>query len=316
VIGIYLVQKLLSLGYTNIEIFTRSGANETLPFASDGRVTFTKGDIVELHPLSDSVANADYIIHAAAIVSFNPKKFDAMKSVNVEGTANLMNLAIDNDIKKVVHVSSIAAIGRDEKGEQITEETKWSNSKYNSYYGITKYLAEQEAWRAHHEGLPIAIINPALVFGGELWDQSSLQIFNKVYKGLPYFPVGGTAIVDVKDVTDMIIHLLESEIAGERYIAASENILYRDLFTKMANAMNVKPPKKPAPKWMLSVMWRIEKFRNLLFGTEPLVTRESVKSTAHPSKYNNQKSKELGWGTYRSVDDTITEYSKEFVDSL
>ena len=144
VLGTYVVKRLLSGGYTNIEIFTRSGGKPSLEFLDDERVTFTKGDIAELYPLTDSIESADYIINAAAIVSFDPRVFKKMHLVNVEGTANVMNLASVSNVKKVIHVSSIAALGRNERSSLISESSTWVNSNYNSYYGITKYLAEQE----------------------------------------------------------------------------------------------------------------------------------------------------------------------------
>lgn len=314
VLGIYLVEALLADGYTNIEIFSRSGKKSSLPFSENANVTFTEGDVSELHPLTEAIERADYIIHAAAIVSFHPKRFEQMHTVNVDGTANVVNLALESNITKVIHISSIAAIGRSEKNGVISEQTAWGNSKYNSYYGITKYLAEQEVWRAHHEGLNMAIINPSLIMGGKVWDQSSLQIFKKVYDGLPYYTTGSTGIVDVQDLSKMILFLLESDINGERYIASGANISYKDLFQKMASHMGRKSPTKPAPKWMMSLFWRMEKLRSFLTDKEPIITQETVRSTSHLSKYDNRKSLELSWGEYTSADETLEKYAKEYTE--
>ena len=312
VLGMYIVETLLESGFTDIEIFSRSGSNSRLSFADSPYVTFTIGDVQELHPLTEAIERSDYIIHAAATVSFHPKKFDLMHNVNVEGTANVVNIALESKVKKLIHISSIAAIGRNEKNHPISEKTTWSNSKYNSYYGITKYLAEQEVWRAHHEGLNLAILNPSLIIGGKLWDQSSLQIFDKVYNGLPYYTTGSTGIVDAKDVSKMALFLLQSDINGERYIASGGNISYKDLFQKMAAFMGRKAPQKPAPKWMMSLFWRVEKVRSFLTGKEPIITRETVRSSSHLSFYDNQKSIDLGWGKYSGLDETLETYCGEY----
>jgi nucleoside-diphosphate-sugar epimerase len=312
VLGVYIVEALLADGFENIEVFSRGGSNNSLSFANHKSVTFTTGDIAELHPLTEAIDRSDYIIQAAAIVSFNPKKFDLMHLINVEGTTNVVNLALDANVKKVIHISSIAAIGRSEKSGVISESTTWSNSKYNSYYGITKYLAEQEVWRAHHEGLNMVIINPSLVMGGKTWDQSSLQIFKKVYDTLPYYTTGSTGIVDVQDIAKMTLFLLKSEVNGERFIASGGNISYKDLFQKMASFMGRKAPQKSAPYWIMSIFWRLEKVRSFLSGKEPLITRETMRSSSHLSFYDNQKSIDLGWGEYTSLDDTLEKYSKEY----
>jgi len=312
VLGIYIVEALLADGFENIEVFSRGGSNNSLSFADHPNVTFTRGDIAELHPLTEAIDRSDYIIHAAAIVSFHPKKFDLMHSTNVEGTTNVVNLALDANVNKLIHISSIAAIGRSEKSGTISESTTWSNSKYNSYYGITKYLAEQEVWRAHHEGLNMVIINPSLIMGGKTWDQSSLQIFKKVYDTLPYYTTGSTGIVDVQDLAQMTLFLLKSDINGERYIASGGNISYKDLFQKMASFMGRKAPQKSAPNWIMSIFWRLERVRSFLSGKEPIITRETIRSSSHTSKYDNQKSIDLGWSDYTGLDETLQMYCKEY----
>ncbi|MFT6338483.1 MAG: dihydroflavonol-4-reductase [Saprospiraceae bacterium] len=312
VLGIYIVETLLAEGFENIEVFSRGGSNDSLSFADHPNITFTKGDIAELHPLTEAIERSNYIIHAAAIVSFHPKKFDLMHSINVEGTTNVVNIALDANVKKMIHISSIAAIGRSKKSDIISESTTWSNSRYNSYYGITKYLAEQEVWRAHHEGLNMVIINPSLIMGGKTWNQSSLQIFKKVYDTLPYYTTGSTGIVDVQDIAKMTLFLLKSDINGERYIASGGNISYKDLFQKMASFMGRKAPQKSAPKWIMSIFWRLEKVRSFLSGKEPIITRETIRSSSHISKYDNQKSIDLGWGEYTGLDETLQMYCKEY----
>lgn len=314
VLGAHIVRALLLDGYSNIEVFTRANKKSNLEFAEDKRVEFVQGDIRELYPLTDSIDRADYVIHAAAIVSFDPRQFTRMHAVNVDGTANVVNLASNADVKKVVHVSSIAALGRSEKNNKISESTTWVNSKYNSYYGITKYLAEQEVWRSHHEGLAAAIVNPSVILGDGAWDQSSLQIFQRAFDGLPFYPTGGTGIVDVKDVSKFIVALLNSEVSGERFVLSAANISYKNLFEKICAAMDCKPPSKPASKWMLSLFWRLEKLRCMITKNSPLITKESVRSTSHQSNYDHSKSLTLNGFEYRPIDDTISEYATKYAE--
>jgi nucleoside-diphosphate-sugar epimerase len=314
VLGAYVVKHLLQTGYSNIEIFTRSGDAKILGLGEDKRVKFTKGDVTELFPLTDSIKEADFVIHAAAIVSFDPRDFKIMHAVNVEGTANVMNLSSTLNVKKVIHVSSIAALGRSEKSDLISEKSVWTNSKFNSYYGITKYLSEQEVWRSFYEGQAMAIVNPSLILGDGDWNQSSLQIFEKTYDGLPFYPTGSTGLVDVRDVAEFIVSLMESSVEGERYILSAGNLSYQDIFEKMAKSMNRKPPSKPAPKWMLSIFWRIEKLRCLLTKKQPIITKESVRSTAHQSKYDNRKSLSMNGFEYRTLDETLDKFSKAYAE--
>lgn len=314
-IGRYITLELLKQGYHNIEIFSRNGFSDDKDLVQSTLLD-SRGSVVEFYPLSDRIELADVVIHCAAVVSLSPGKFQDMKQINVNGTSNVLNLCLMHKVKKVIYLSSVAAIGRNEKSDDISEETKWEESKFNTYYGITKYLSEQEAWRAYHEGLNITMINPCIVFGDGNWERSSLQIFEKVYKGLPYYPAGSTAIVDAVDVAK-IVHaaLINEDISGERYIAAGTNISYKELFEKMSKALSVKAPKKLAPKIILSALWRIEYLRNKLTGSDPIITKESVISTGHKSVYDNSKSLTLNWGKYTDIDTTINKYCAAFLQS-
>jgi len=312
VLGCYIVEALLADGWTDIEVMSRGGRSEKVSFSDDSRVTYTAGDVTELYPLLESVERASYIIHTAAIVSFHPSRYKLMHAVNVDGTANVVNAALEANVEKLIHVSSVAAIGKDDKHKEITEETQWTNSDNNAYYGVTKYLAEQEVWRAHVEGLNMAIVNPSVVLGGQAWDQSSLKLFSKAYDGIPYYPIGSTGIVDARDVALITLHLLKSEVSGERYIAAAENVSYKDLFQIMTSAMGRKGPTKPAPRWIMEIMWRVEKFRSFFSNNEPIVTKATVKRTGLESIYVNDKSKSLGWGEYRPASETIEHFAKAY----
>ncbi|MEE9438224.1 MAG: NAD-dependent epimerase/dehydratase family protein, partial [Saprospiraceae bacterium] len=270
-------------------------------------------DIRELHPLEEAISRASYIIHAAAIVSYDPRHFKLMKAINIDGTANVVNIAADYSIQKIVHISSNSVFISPERDRVITEELDNMEGVQSTYYGVTKYLAEQEVWRAHYEGQNVVILNPSLIIGDGDWTQSSLQIFKRAYDGLPYYPKGGTAIVDIRDVADVTIRLLESDINGQRYIISATDISYFDLFDKMTTAMNKKPPSKPAPKWMLQILWRYERIRSILTNATPLITKESIISTANFSKYNNSKSLSIPGFSYRNFKDTIKEFSEKYV---
>ena len=304
-LGPYVISSLIDKGYTDIHVLIRSGKlnAELQPFAKYLHVV--KGDVQELHPLSETVEKMDYVIHVAAIVSFDPRYRQEMYNINVEGTANVVNLCLESNVKKLIHISSVAAIGRPEKQEVLSEESKWSESKYNSYYGLTKYKAELEVWRGYTEGLPMAIINPSIILGRGDYKRSSLKMIKLIQRGLSHYPTGTVGVVDVRDVADMSTNLLESDISGERYIATSASISYKDLFTQIAEYLHVKPPARKMTPWVSAVLWRLEKVRALLLGSSPIVTKETMLSAAYPAKYDTSKSRTLAGFAYRPVDESI-----------
>jgi len=304
-LGPYVINDLIKKGYENITVLIRSGKlnAELKPFANNLKVV--KGDILELFPLTEEIAIVDYVIHVAAMVSFDPKDKQAMYDINVNGTANVVNLCLEHGIKKLVHVSSVAAIGRPDKRELLSETTAWSDSKYNPYYGVTKYKSELEVWRGYTEGLHVAIVNPSIILGRGDYSRSSLKMVKLIKRGLSHYPVGKVGIVDVRDVASMCTLLMESDINGERYIATAESITYKSLFEKMAAHLGSKPPSKAMSPLMGSIVWRLEKIRSLITGSSPIVTKETIASSSYTSEYDTSKSQSLPDFTYRNSAETI-----------
>ena len=151
-------------------------------------------DITQVY---EAVKDVDYVYHSAAIVSFIKKDRKRLMNINVKGTANIVNACIDENIKKLGFISSVAAIGRSGSGN-YSETNKWVESNDNSYYAISKYKAEIEVWRESiEEGLNAVITNPGIIIGPSDWNRSSTTIFKQINKGLAFFPNGKNGFVDV-----------------------------------------------------------------------------------------------------------------------
>ena len=164
-------------------------------------IEWVNAELSDVYSLLDAMEGVQEIYHCAAMVSFEKKKEEEMMKINIEGTANMVNAALAKSVSKFCHVSSIAALGRDEKGGFISEETFWKSSPDNSNYSISKYGAEREVWRAAEEGLNVVIVNPSLIIGGGNWTQSSSNMFSKGYKGIKYYSSGENGFIDVRDVS-------------------------------------------------------------------------------------------------------------------
>lgn len=312
-LGPYIVADLIEQGYINITVLIRSGKlNKELQPYTD-YLTVVKGDILELFPLSEIVDAMDYVVHVAAMVSFDPRDKKEMYAINVSGTANVANLCLSAGVKKLVHISSVAAIGRAEKVGIISEDTKWSESTYNPYYGVTKYKSELEVWRAHTEGLPVAIVNPSIILGQGDYYRSSLKMVDLVARGLSHYPVGSVGIVDARDVARLSVLLMDSDINGERYIATADSVSYQSLFEKIAIQTGAKPPPRPMTPLLGNLLWRLEKLRSFVTRRSPIVTRETIASSSYPAQYDTSKSRALDGFVYRDVQDTIDWTCKGYV---
>jgi dihydroflavonol-4-reductase len=288
-VGAYIIKELVEKGYS-VRAIRRSNK---LPFFISleilNKVEWVNGDVLDVVSLEDAMKGADSVIHAAAVISFTKKERKHMYRVNVDGTANVVNTALENNIKRLVHISSISALGRTAAGEHVTEEKKWVESKLNTHYGITKQKAEMEVWRGISEGLNGVIINPSTVIGYGDWHYGSCAIFKNVYKEFPWYTTGINGFADVEDIAKATVLLMESTISEERYILNAENWEFRKLFNVIADSFEKKYPSRMATPFLSGIAWRLEKIKSLLTGDKPLLTSETAKIALSRTYWENDK---------------------------
>jgi len=314
-IGSALLKQLLNEGAT-IRALYRSSMPVTLSADEQSRIEWIKGDVLDTSLLDEALNGCKQVYHCAAVVSFHPARRVQMYKINIEGTANVVNAALANSVQKLVHVSSVAALGRFRKNEVVTEKSEWSEETNNSHYGKTKYLSELEVWRGISEGLPAAIVNPTIVLGESKWDTGSTAIFKKVWEEFPWYTNGGTGFVDAADVATAMVKLMNSDISGERFILSHVNTGYRQLFEMIAAAFGKRPPHKKGSAWMMELAWRLEAAKAMLSNSEPLITKETVKTSQATTVYDSSKLLQTIPGfSYTPLDTTVqrtSQWLKEF----
>ena len=172
------------------------------------KIKWVKGDVTDIPTLEKAFENVTHIYHCAALVSFEPKDEENLRKINIEGTANIVNCCIDFKVKKLCHVSSIAALG-DKKAYESdsTEETEWNFEKSHSDYALSKYGAEMEVFRGHQEGLEVVIVNPGVIFGYGFPKRGSDVIIQSVRRGTSFYTKGFVGIVFVDDVFLFLVYL-------------------------------------------------------------------------------------------------------------
>ena len=252
-------------------------------------VQWIKGDLFDIELLEEITEDVDEVYHCAGKVSFNPKAKKELFKTNVEGTANLVNACLESNVKKLLHVSSVAALGRLRENVSINEEMQWSEETNNSVYGESKYLSELEVWRGIAEGLNAVIINPSIILGAGDWNYGSSEIFKTVYKEFPYYTEGVTGFVDVLDVVQVMIALMESDINSERFIVNADNVSYKDLFNLIAATFHKKPPRKKVSPLMAATIWRLEKVRSLFTSSSPFITKATAATALAKVYFDNSK---------------------------
>lgn len=229
--------------------------------------------------------------------------------MNTEGTANLVNAALEKKISKLCHVSSIAALGRPEQqSDLIDENLVWKTSRHNSMYAISKYGAEREVWRGTAEGLNVVIVNPAIILGIAGPGMGSSRLFNTVYNGLRFYPPGKNGFVDVRDVVRAMMLLMDSDIKNERFILSAANLEYRKLFSLMAEAFGKPAPSVSVSPALSGLAWRIEKIRSAIKGSKPLITRETANTAVQQYTYSSEKIKKALGFEFTPIEETVRHF--------
>lgn len=284
-LGTHLILHLHSLG-----LRPRALYRSHIPDVVKDKAEWVKGDILDVIALEENMQGIKQVYHAAGYVSFNPKHKAVMHKINIEGTANVVNACLDAKVDKLVHVSSVAALGRIRVDGPINENMNWTEETSNSEYGRTKFLAEMEVWRGISEGLNAAMVNPVIIIGeyGD-WTKGSMNIFRNISKGFKWFTGGSTGFVDADDVAKAMVMLMNSNVSDERFVISAENLPYRSLFNMIADGFNVKRPDTPVTPFISAIVWRLEKIKSLLTGAEPLITKETARTGMTAATFDNGK---------------------------
>lgn len=266
-------------------------------------------DINEPSTLEEAFSDVTQVYHCAAFVSLNSKHKKQLFHVNIDGTSNIVNLCIENNCR-LLHVSSVAALGIAKKGKQISEKDFWEYDSKAHAYGLSKYEGEMEVWRGINEGLNGVIVNPSIIMGKSAGFEGSGAIFKLVKEGFPFYTNGASGFVDVEDVAQSMILLMAAEVTGERFIISSGNMHYQDLFTQIAKGFEVKAPTREAKPWMLGLAWRALKLVSVFTRQEPSITKDTATSSVTLSCYDNTKVIKQTGIKFKPVNQIITEITQ------
>lgn len=252
-------------------------------------VEWVEGDVTDVYSVFESLEGVEEVYHAAAMISFAPSEVKRMMKVNIEGTANMVNMSLEKGVKKFCHISSVAALGRTAEGQQIDEKSVWKTSSLNSNYAISKYGAEREVWRGIEEGLNAVVLNPTIILGPGDWNKGSAKMIQQVWKGLRFYTPGSTGFVDVRDVAKAAVLLMEKDIHAQRYILNAENVSYKYLFETIASNLHKPQPSIRVSPFLGEVAWRSIALAHVFSKNKPLITKETSRNAQRHWTYSNEK---------------------------
>lgn len=316
IVGSHLLINLLQTNTENIRVLIRNekSINQIRTIFSYytqntdewlNQLTFIQGDVLDRTSLYEGMNGAQYVYHCAALVSFDAKDKDQMFKTNIEGTKNVVDIAIKCRIEKLCYVSSIAAIGYSKTGGLISEKDEWEANEKASTYSVSKHLSELEVWKGIEQGLNAVMVNPSMIVGPGQWGNSSTTFFPMINRGMYFYPTGGTGFVDVRDVVDIMVLLMHSPIHSERFIVAAENMPFQHFFNLIADAFGkTKPMIKITPLigklsyWAASVL-------NIFLKNKLPITPESIERAGVTNYFDHAKVKKALNFSFRSVQEAV-----------
>lgn len=275
-------------------------------------IEWFKADLNDLPLLDQAFIGVKQVYHAAAVVSFDNSRFDELKKINVEGTANLVNIALKHQVKKFCYVSSVAALG--DNSHHIDEETHWNPDADNHVYGITKYGAEMEVWRGAQEGLKVIIVNPSIVLGAGFWNTGSGLLFSRIDQGMKYYIPGSMGFLDVADVVRAMWLLMESDLYNERFVLNAENQSFRYVMIRIALGLERQIPQKPLKKTLLHLIRFLDILRHLITGKPREIFKPSIASAFKEHDYSSAKLLSKIDFSYTPLDQTIVWCCQRFLE--
>ncbi len=302
-LGSHVVRALLATG-ERPRALVRSGRVPDFLRRSD--VTCVEGDLLDERSLTAACRGAQALVHCAARTGFWSRQNGEQRKVNVEGTAALYRAAHRMGIERIVHVSSVAAVGATRDGSVLDETTVWNLRPIRVNYATTKHAGEQRALAAAHGGMPLVVVNPAAILGPRLDGRSSSSLLARVALGRQRFtPAGGASVTDVEDVARAILRALDVGRVGERYILAGHNLTWEALFAAAARLKEVPAPRLHlGPRWTGAVAWGLTWLDRLRL-TRPPWTPEIWRSYGWYSWYDSDKARrELGY-TVRPLEEIL-----------
>ncbi len=314
IVGAHVLDALLAQG-REVRALLRQGGDASIVrrilrhYHADGdvrfqRIQWVEGDLFDVDQLRGAMEGVEHVYHCAALVSFDPRDRDALLRTNVQGTANVVDAALECGVRRLCHVSSTATIGGALDGGTGDETKAFTEEKRSSAYAISKAQAELEIHRGIAEGLDAVMVNPCVVIGPGLPGRSSMTMIERVRQGTRFFPKGSNAVVDARDVATAMTRLITEGATGERYLLIGENLPYRKLFTLIATSNGKAAPSMELPPWTLELAWRAEAMRTL-FGGRPLVTRNTARTASRTRHYDGSKATKLLGMHFRAAEEAV-----------
>jgi len=312
-IGSHLVRRLLEAGYA-VKVLARhperNNEHRQLSAQQVACVEWIRASLHDHEQIESCLQDVDVVFHCAARISFHSLDRDTLYNTNVTGTARLINACIGVGVKRFIHLSSVAALGRSSRPDgMVDERAEWDDKSHTTTYAHSKYLAELEVWRGQEEGLEVAMAHPSIVIGpGKIDHRGSNRFYLMGRKGMPIFPTGSVGFVDVRDVAEVLYRLDRDSLTGQKFVLNSVNLSYRAFFQRVSELTGAPSPRFPLPYLPALLLATLMEWLSLAFHKRFALTRETIRAACSHTQFDGSAILSvLPDFHYHNFDDTLND---------
>ncbi|MDQ3016795.1 MAG: NAD-dependent epimerase/dehydratase family protein [Bacteroidota bacterium] len=305
-LGSHLLRWFLQNGYSNLTA-TYQHDEKVIPSDLREGIVWKKLRLPDIADAFEVIQDQDWVIHSAGLVSYFKEDKFKLLDVNQKGTEHIVNACLAHDVKHLVYIGSIGALGKEKNNVTLNESGDWIENQFSTTYGLSKYLGELEVWRGAAEGLPVSVVLPSVILGTGDWSRSSLQLIDRIATKSPWYPGGQTGFVDVQDIVSFLSVLLEKSITGHRWLLSGGNMTYKEIYSQIASALQINRSYTLAPRWLASIQLLAA---NILHGRYS--TPDILHQVYGTFSYDNTKSLGVEGFTYRPLSDSIRDMAAAY----
>jgi len=253
------------------------------------KIEWVETDLLDIPSLSASLEGVETIFHTAGCVGFDDREKELIHQINVEGTEDLVNLAIAANVSEFVYISSIAVLDEMQEEKFVDEQSKFDTEKSHSEYAISKKKGEMAVWRGSQEGLNVLVVYPSVVIGSLDGKRTSEKIFQLASRKKMFATEGITGYTDVRDVAFCMAELADKEVWNQSFVISSEDKSYTEIFNFLRNKWHLDQVKSLS-KSKLKFIQGISQISRLFGG--PYMSKSGYNALTGKAMYSNQKIKE------------------------
>lgn len=287
-LGSNIVRELLNQKYEVVALIEEGKTPTTL---EDLPIQIIYGNIMNLVSLKAQFKYIDYVIHCAAMTNVWPARCEKTWDVNVKGTENVIEAAIEHNIKRLIYIGTANSFGFGNDSDLGNESKEYKSDIYGLDYMDSKKAAQEKVLKAVKEKkLPAIVVNPTFMIGPFDSGPSSGEMILSLYKGkVPGFTTGGKNFINVKDAAVGVTNALTMGKIGSCYILGNENLTFDEAFNKISNVIGVTPPQRKLPSVIVKSYGWLSSFMGKTFSFKPSVTYELATISNDIHFYSSEK---------------------------